>query len=291
MFERYYQRLISLATRKMTGMSEAVRSGEDIALSAMKSFCFGLKDKRISVESETDLWNCLFKITTRKVCAQRRYDYTQKRGKSRIIVSGNQMTDAEIESEIFDSVVGREPSPELASALAESADELLSLFQSDKNPTRQENISLKLQGLTTKEIGEKLGLIERTIFWNLQQIQEKWEFYKSMEFLTENLFQGASLDYLARTLEWPKEKIERVIQFCLELFEHETEENLATHLLTMKFFDPERYKTLLNDKDDRLLELEKNLGKIADYWIRQIRLKWASAMRKIILEEFKEKSS
>lgn len=277
MFSKYFDRLIKLAVRKMHGMNQVPRSGEDIAISAVKSFCTGLKNKQIEVESEDDLWGCLFRITTRKACAERRRTYAVKRGGNVAIFCGDAAQ--EDDDAIFRTVAGREPSPELALEMAENADELLAVFESQ--PTQRKIIELKLQGYSNQEIAERTDLVLRTVFWHLKNIQAKWTFIKSMEYLTENLFAGLPAEYLARTLDWPEETVRSLIERMLERWDAESGDSEGVTALRQKFFEPDIFAARLSEQNPLALRVESASGKTADRWMARIRTEWRAELQRM----------
>lgn len=277
MFAKYFERLIHLAVRKMHGMNQAPRSGEDVAISAVKSFCAGLKNKKIEVTSEDDLWGCLFRITTRKACAERRRAFSAKRGRNATLRQSD-MTD-EDQNDLFQAVAGREPSPELAMEMAETADELLAVF--DDQPTQRQIIELKLGGFSNQEIAERTGLVLRTVFWHLKNIQTKWTFIKSMEFLIENLFAGSPLDDLAQSLDWPNETVRQAVEKMLALWRDETGDDDGAKMLALKFFHSREYEAKRSARDETVERLERSMAKTADSWKERVRTAWKSELRRL----------
>lgn len=277
-FARYFDQLVSLAVRKMHGLNQANRSGEDIALSAIKSLYLGLKDARIQLRTEDDLWGCLFCLTVRKSVAQRRREFARKRSTGKKMLSGNEMISDDDGCELFDYVAGKEPSPELAAQMAENADELLALF--DENSTQHEIVALKLQGLTVAEIAERVGLISRTVFWHLEKIRSRWEFFKGMEYLSENLLQGMSVKKAAAALEKSEELIEKLMNCVLTFWKELSSEN-ECRLLKMTWEQPDDFEALLEKRDPDAAALESRLGKIAGRWQVLSRTEWRNDLGKI----------
>ena len=282
-FAKYFDRLIRLAASKMKGMNAVPRDGEDIAISAIKSLCNGLNENRLELTSEDDLWACLFKITTRKVCAERRRAYAKKRGENQWLVSGDSSS-AEDEDALFNAVAGKEPSPELALQMAEAADDLLGLFE--KGSIQQQIIQLKLQGLGNQEIAEQTGLVIRTVFWHLKNIQLKWTFYKSMEYLVENKVSGMSNEQLAHALGCKEEVIpellDRILQcWAKELNITDIQGQNDIKLLSWRFLDPQRYCELFERSPEPIQDLETRLPHIADRWLHQIKRSWKDPLLKI----------
>jgi len=169
LWELYFEKLVRLAKRKMEGLSLRSADEEDVALSAMNSFCRGLAAHRFDeIAGADELWKLLVTITARKVSAQRRLHFAQKRGGGR--VRGESIFDSNDRLGIGE-VLGREPSPELAVGFAESCREMIDSLEDE---TLQKIVLLTLEGYRTPEIAEKLGCVRRTVERKLQLIREKW---------------------------------------------------------------------------------------------------------------------
>lgn len=277
MFSRYFERLIRLAARKMNGMDQVAYSCEDVALSAARSFYVAVRNKKLIVETEDELWGSLFRIATRKACAERRRRFAAKRGGGAAALrdEGSDKDDADL----FFNVAGREPSPELALEMAETADELLAIF--DQKPTQRKIVELKLRGATNEEIAEKTRLTPRTVLWHLKNIKEKWAFVKAYEYLVENLFAGFSTAYLARTLERSEATVCAVVEKSLELYEREIGNPRASETLRRKFFEPERFDEDRKNGDETSRTLEKVAPKIAERWAARARTSWQNELTRV----------
>ncbi len=67
LWERYFQRLVGLARKKLQGLPRRAADEEDVALSAFASFCRGAEEGRFPRLQERDnLWRPLVTITVRK---------------------------------------------------------------------------------------------------------------------------------------------------------------------------------------------------------------------------------
>jgi len=167
-WELYFEKLVRLARRKMEGLSLRSADEEDVALSAMNSFCRGLAARRFDgIAGADELWKLLVTITARKACAQRRQHFAQKRGGGR--VRGESIFDSG-DNRGLGEVLGREPTPELAVGFAESCKEMIDSLQDE---TLQKIVLLAMEGYRTPEIAEKLGCVRRTVERKLQIIREK----------------------------------------------------------------------------------------------------------------------
>ena len=81
LWERYFDRLVRLARKRLACRAGGVEDEEDAALSAFDSFCAGLARGRFTeLGDRDDLWKLLVVITARKAAAQVDRRRTLKRG-------------------------------------------------------------------------------------------------------------------------------------------------------------------------------------------------------------------
>ena len=121
-WRRYFSKLVALARRRLKNIPGRWADEEDVALSAMHSFCRGMAEHRFhEVGDRDDLWKLLVTITARKACAERRRHFAEKRGGGR--VRGESVFVRVDLGEDHDTgiagVLGEEPTPELACMVAE----------------------------------------------------------------------------------------------------------------------------------------------------------------------------
>src|SRR5262245_9573810 len=80
LWQRYVDRLVLLARKRLQGTSRRVRDEEDIALSAFDSFCRAAERGRFpELFDRDDLWQILLMITQRKAWKLRKYEQALKR--------------------------------------------------------------------------------------------------------------------------------------------------------------------------------------------------------------------
>jgi len=174
LWEEYFGKLVRLAERKLKSMPRRAADEEDVALSAMNSFCRGMAEGRFEqLNDREDLWKLLVTITARKACAQRRRHYAAKRGGGKVggeSIFSQHGTDSQRDAGIG-AVLGREPTPELAATVADDCRRLLDRLGDD--PLRQTAI-YALEGYSTAEIAAKLGCLQRTVQRRLKTIREVW---------------------------------------------------------------------------------------------------------------------
>lgn len=172
-WNQYFEKLTRYARRKLEGMPRRVLDEEDVALSAMNSFCRGMEQGRFAkVDDREDLWKLLVTITANKAISQQRRHHAAKRGGGQ--VRGESVFvrkgDADLDPGIGD-VLGSEPTPEFACAVAENCQAMLDALEDEMH---QNIAQLTLEGYTTTEIAERLGCVKRTVERKLNRIREKW---------------------------------------------------------------------------------------------------------------------
>ena len=174
LWEKYFAKLVRYARRKLDGMPCRAADEEDVALSAMNSFCRGMAGHRFDeVNDREDLWKLLVTITARKACKQRRLHYADKRGGG--AVRGEsiflRVDDGDDRDQGIGQVLGEEPTPELANMVAEDCRIMLDSLGDE---TLRQVALLTLEGYNTQDIAEKLGCVRRSVERKLERIREKW---------------------------------------------------------------------------------------------------------------------
>jgi DNA-directed RNA polymerase specialized sigma24 family protein len=174
LWEAYFDKLVQFARRKLGGLPCRAADEEDVALSAMHSFCRGMADHRFEhVDDREDLWKILVTITARKVSAEKRRHFAAKRGGGAVRGESVFLDAApdEADEEGIGQVLGREPTPELAAMVAEDCRLLLERLDDE---TLRRVAVWTLEGHSTQEIAKKLGCVRRSVERKLERIREKW---------------------------------------------------------------------------------------------------------------------
>ena len=172
LWERYFQRLVSLARAKLQGAPRRAADEEDVALSAFHSFCRGAEQGRFpQLNNRDDLWRLLLTLTARKAAHQVRDEFRAKRGGGRVNAESDlPATDAEGEAALA-QVIGSEPTPQFAAQVAEEYRRLLDKLGNDD----LRSIAVwQMEGDTVEEIARKLGRSERTVARKLTVIRDLW---------------------------------------------------------------------------------------------------------------------
>jgi len=168
LWNRYFERLVRLAQRRLVGAPRQMADEEDVALSAFNSVCIRAAEGKFpKLDDRQDLWRLLVTITVRKALAQRKYANRQKRRPG----EGGQLRSDDEDADAIQQVMGTEPSPELAAQMAEDCRLLIEQLS---DPQLCAIAQLKLEGYTNEEIAARLGTVARTVERKLQRIRMLW---------------------------------------------------------------------------------------------------------------------
>lgn len=174
LWEDYFQRLVRVARRKLRGAPRRMADEEDVALSALASFCRGARRDRFpSLADRNDLWALLVVIAARKAYSLMRYQRRDKRGgglvrgESALAGDGSSAGGAGMAQ-----VTGPEPTPAFAAQVSEECRRLLGCLAS---PDLEAIAQWKLEGYTNEEIADRLGRSLGTVERKLRLIRTIWE--------------------------------------------------------------------------------------------------------------------
>jgi DNA-directed RNA polymerase specialized sigma24 family protein len=174
-WERYFDRLVRLARKRLSGRPGGFEDEEDAALSAFDSFCAGLARGRFTqLADRDDLWKLLVVITARKASAQVDRRRALKRGGawSRVDVGHGSSSRGDSEGDVsLAALVAQEPTPEFAAMVAEETGRLLDRLGDEQ--LRQIALD-RMEGYTTDEIAARLGCARRTVARRLDLIRQLW---------------------------------------------------------------------------------------------------------------------
>lgn len=149
-WDRYFARLLGLARKKLGGRRFGIADEEDVAISALNSFCCNAREGRFPQLADSDgLWRLVIVITARKALHLIRDQGRHKRGGGRPCAGRADLPDRQ---QAIDQLVGNEPTPGFAAQVAEQYEGLLGLLNDD-----QRAIAIaKLEGLTNAEIAKRI---------------------------------------------------------------------------------------------------------------------------------------
>ena len=175
LWDRYFRRLVDLARTRLRGVPRGAADEEDVALSALASFCRGAEQGRFPrLEDRDDLWALLVVITARKAIDLRQHCRRLKAGGGK--VRGESVLDELLGDDEgaagIGQVLGAEPTPEMAAQVADQFRRLMGLLPNEE----VRSVALwKLEGYTNQEIGARLGCVDKTVERRLRLIRSLWK--------------------------------------------------------------------------------------------------------------------
>lgn len=173
LWERYFEQLARFAQRKLAASPRRVSDEEDVALSAINSFCLGAAQGKFpQLSDRDDLWRLLVTITARKAVRQARHQRRQKRGGGKVRgESVFRQADGSEYHRGIEQFVGQEPTPAFAAELTDDFQRLLDRLGDE---TLRKVAVLKMQGYTNGEIAAELGCALRSVERKLRGIRQIW---------------------------------------------------------------------------------------------------------------------
>ena len=168
LWDRYFHRLVALARKKLADAPRGMADEEDVALSALDSFCRDAEKGRFpDLEDRHDLWRILVVITVRKAGHLRRDETRQKRGGPVHEAEEGESTDRRLEE-----LLSREPDPGTAALAADEHHRLMGLLGDDE---LRRVAQRRMDGGSVEEIARELGYAPRSIKRKLHLIREIWQ--------------------------------------------------------------------------------------------------------------------
>lgn len=153
LFDRYCEKLMSLARRRIGQRMASRLDPEDAVQSAFRTFFARVKSDQFTFQHESDLFKLLVRLTVNKTLRQIAHHRAAKRD------PGKEAGQGADDDNALDQLVAADPPPEVQVAVLEEFERFLQqLPEFDRKV-----LELKFEGHTTAEIAEKLGSYERKI--------------------------------------------------------------------------------------------------------------------------------
>jgi DNA-directed RNA polymerase specialized sigma24 family protein len=169
LWERYFTELVRLAHARLRAAPRAAEDEEDVALSALDSFCIAATHGRFPrLNDRNDLWRILVTVTDRKASDLMRRQRRLKRGNRRV---ANEADVAASRGGLLDHMAGPAPTPEFAAMVAEEYRRRLNALPDEM--LRRVAV-LKMEGYTNEEIASQIGLGLRSVVRKLDLIRRTW---------------------------------------------------------------------------------------------------------------------
>lgn len=172
-WERDFPQLVRLARDRLCGVPQRSADEEDVALSALDSFCRAAEAGRFpDLADREGLWRLLARMTARKVTDLVRHEGRQGRGGGHVVgESAFPAADSTWGEPGLGRLAGSDPSPEIAAIVAEETQRLLGELE----PELQRIALAKMEGYTNPEIAVRLQISVRTVERRLHLIRRIWE--------------------------------------------------------------------------------------------------------------------
>lgn len=161
LFDKYCERLMKLAKRRIGQRMTSRVDPEDVIQSAFRTFFVRVKNDQFVFDAEDDLFKLLVRLTVNKALRQIAHHRAAKRNPE---LEAGQASDAQ---EMMQQLCDDTPSPEVEVALIEEFEK----FMGQLPPVDREVLSMKLQGYSTVEIAEKIGSYDRKVRRVLERIE------------------------------------------------------------------------------------------------------------------------
>ena len=161
LFDRYCERLMRLAKRRIGQRMVSRVDPEDVLQSAFRTFFNRVRNDEFSFREEDDLFKLLVRLTVHKTLRQIAFHRAGKRNPE---LEAGQGSDAQ---DVLRQISDDEPSPEAAVALVDEFER----FMGQLPPLDRQVLALKLQGHSTVEIAEQIGSYDRKVRRILERIQ------------------------------------------------------------------------------------------------------------------------
>jgi RNA polymerase sigma factor (sigma-70 family) len=172
-WERYFQKLLQLARRKLADLPRRFADEEDVALSAFASFFQAAEQGRFPrLDDRSDLWQLLIMITERKAIDLFHHEQRAKRGGGQLLdEAALGHPDSASARQGLGEIPAPEPTPAFAAEVAENLTRLLEKLRDDE--LRQ--IALrKMDGYTNEEIANQLDVALATVERRLRLVRKCW---------------------------------------------------------------------------------------------------------------------
>lgn len=172
LWERYFQRLVRVASRQLGSAPRRIVDEEDIAVSVFDTLCRGAAAGRFDkLQDRDDLWRLLTAIAGMKTVDQIRRQTAKKRGgedvRGESIIAGAGAS----QFGSFDQFIHQEPTPEFLAIMDEQQQAMFRALPDDS----QRNVArLRFEGFSNEEIAEKLEISLRSVERKLKVIREVW---------------------------------------------------------------------------------------------------------------------
>lgn len=171
LWDRYFEKMVQAARRKLGRHTLAAADEEDVALSVFDSLCRGAAMGNFTrLKDRHDLWPLLLTITAQKSIDRIRWEKRQRRGGEQNVVRDTELPETG-HAKTIDGILSTEPTPEFLVLMEEQCSRLLSQLRDD---TLRDIVTWKLEGHTNEHIAQFLGVSVHAVGRKLRMIRLTW---------------------------------------------------------------------------------------------------------------------
>jgi len=157
LWNRYFERLVRLARRKLGSAPRRAADEEDVAAIVFRNLWQGAEAGRFpELRNRENLWPLLVVLTSRAV---------------RALVRSEKRRSSDEAPEELDHIIAEEPTPGFAAMMTENVSRLFALL----DPVQRQIAQGKLEGRENTEIARQLGCGLRTVERKLNLIRQIWD--------------------------------------------------------------------------------------------------------------------
>jgi len=153
LFDRYVDRLLAVARRRLTRPITSRVDPEDVVQSVFRTFFGRLRAGQFHLDQQDDLCKLLVRITVNKTLQQIAFQKAAKRDPGQEAHADN------AEQEQVLGLLAREPAPEDAAAFLDEMEHFLARL----DPQERRILEMRLQGYSNEDICRDLGIYDRKI--------------------------------------------------------------------------------------------------------------------------------
>jgi RNA polymerase sigma-70 factor (ECF subfamily) len=159
--DRYTDRLLALARRRISQRLASRIDPEDIVQSVFRTFFRRAKEKRFTIADHDDLSKLLFRITVHKTLRQVAHHKAAKRDPNQETAQGEHSQEMVLE------LLGKEPTPATVAIFVDQMDH----FFQRLDPEMCKILQMRMDGYGTEEIAKELNTYDRKVRRVLERIR------------------------------------------------------------------------------------------------------------------------
>jgi RNA polymerase sigma factor (sigma-70 family) len=160
--ERYFDRLLVLARRRISQRLASRVDPEDIVQSVFRTFFVRLKEGQFVFQDEDDLCKLLMRITLHKTLRQVAFHKAAKRDPNLETNQGDHHREQLL------SILDKEPSAEASIAFLDQLEHFLGQFEEQTGQI----LKMRLEGYSNDEIAKELGIYDRKIRRAVERVRD-----------------------------------------------------------------------------------------------------------------------